>query len=223
MLISSSSQYAWTDNMIEVPNKMIINDIFTPFIVSLNTHIKDVLITKVLIDSPLLIIKENINCGNLLNKDGFNFFTRKFNHKFLIDSSQTIIVVDKRLYGEALFSQDEIYSNTYMHRIKLDFKNLLNSTYFDRLHHDYSKTTTTQQEHKGVQRKVCSIIYTLNFKNDFLIKHFKKTLQKDIDRKFFKINFTEALQENVDFQDNFSRRNSFPKTHLQTTMSKRTS
>ena len=78
------SQYAWTDSMIEVPNKMIINNIFTPFIVSLNTHIIDVLIIEVLTDSPLLIIKESINCGNLLNKDRFNFFTGKYHHKFLI-------------------------------------------------------------------------------------------------------------------------------------------
>ena len=33
------NQYAWTDSMIEVPNKIIINDIFTPFIVPLNIHI----------------------------------------------------------------------------------------------------------------------------------------------------------------------------------------
>ena len=115
--------FSWTDSMIEVPNKMIINDIFTPFIVSLNTHITDVLINEVLTDSPLLIIKENINCSNLLNKDRFNFFTGKFNHKFLTDFTQTITVVDERLYGEALFhifSQNEIYSNTYMDRIMTD-------------------------------------------------------------------------------------------------------
>ena len=64
MLISSSSQYAWIDNMIEVPNKMIINDIFTPFIVSLNIHVTDVLIKEALTDSPLLVI----NYGNLLSK-----------------------------------------------------------------------------------------------------------------------------------------------------------
>ena len=149
MLISSSSQYAWTNSMIEVPNKMIINDIFTPFIISLNTHIADVLITEILTNSPLLII----NCGNLLNKDKFNFFTGKFNHKFLTDFPQTITVVDERLYGEALFHiflQNEIYSNTYIDRIMTDFEIFLNSTQFDRLHHDYSNTTTTQQEHKGV-------------------------------------------------------------------------
>ena len=64
MLISSSSQYAWIDNMIEVPNKMIINDIFTPFIVSLNIHVTDVLIKEALTYSPLLVI----NYGNLLSK-----------------------------------------------------------------------------------------------------------------------------------------------------------
>ena len=34
------SQYAWTDSMIEVPNKSI-NDIFTPSIVSLNIHLRN--------------------------------------------------------------------------------------------------------------------------------------------------------------------------------------
>ena len=138
--------FSWTDSMIEVPNKMIINDIFTPFIVSLNTHIRDVLINEVLTDSPLLIIKENINCSNLLNKDRFNFFTGKFNHKFLTDFTQTITVVDERLYGEALFhifSQNEIYSNTYMDRIMTNFENFFNSTQFDRLHHDCSNTIVT--------------------------------------------------------------------------------
>ena len=33
----------------------------------------------------------------------------------------------------------------------------------------------------------------------------------------------EALRENIYFQDHFSRHNPFPKTHLHTTMSKRTS
>ena len=119
-----------------------------------------------------------------------------------------------------MFSQDEIYSNTYMDRIILDFKNILNLTYFDIIHHDCSNTTTTQQEHKGVQRKVCFII---NAFLTFLIKHFEKTLQKDIDKKAFKINSTEALLENIYFQDHFSRHNPLPKTHLQTTMSKSTS
>ena len=75
-------------------------------------------------DSPLLIIKENINCGNFLNKYRFNFFTGEVNHKLLIDFPQTITVVDERLYGEALFhifSQNEIYSNTYIDRIMTDF------------------------------------------------------------------------------------------------------
>ena len=47
------SQYEWTDNLTDVPNK--INDIFTPFIVISN--IKDVLIKEVLTDSTFLIIK----------------------------------------------------------------------------------------------------------------------------------------------------------------------
>ena len=65
------NQFEWTNNMIEVPNKIIINDI----IVSLNTHIKDVVIAEVLTDYPLLIIKENINYGNFLNNDRFNFLS----------------------------------------------------------------------------------------------------------------------------------------------------
>ena len=107
-----------------------------------------------------------------------------------------------------------------MDRIILDFQNRLKPTHFDRLYHDCSNTTVTQQEHKSVQRDVCFIIYTLNYKNDFLIKHFKKTLQRNIDRKVFKINSTKALQEDIYFQDHFSRHNLFPKTQLQTTMSK---
>ena len=73
MLIISFSQYEWTDSVTDVPNKIIINDILTPFTVISNTHIKDVLIKQVLSNSPLLIIKENINCGNFVNKDRFNF------------------------------------------------------------------------------------------------------------------------------------------------------
>ena len=46
------SQDARTDSMIEVPNKIIINDIFTHFIVSLNIHIIDILIKEALTDSP---------------------------------------------------------------------------------------------------------------------------------------------------------------------------
>ena len=142
------SQDAWTDNMIEVPNKIIINDIFTPFIVSLNIHLTDILIKEALTDSPLLIIKENINCGNFLNDDRFNLLTNRINYNPLTD-----FPITKRLYKETLFhifSQDEIYSNTYMDRIILDFKNILNLTYFDKLHHDCSNTTTTQKEHKNV-------------------------------------------------------------------------
>ena len=96
-------QHEWTNNMMEVLNKIIINDIFTLFKVSSNTHITNVLITEVLTDSPLLLIKENINCGNFMNKDRFNFFTRKINHKLLTDFPQTITVVDERFYGVTLF------------------------------------------------------------------------------------------------------------------------
>ena len=91
ILIISFSQYEWTDSVTEIPNKIIINDILTPFIVSSNTHIIDVLLKEVLIkealikealtDAPLLIIKENINCSNFLNKDRFNFLTDRVNYK----------------------------------------------------------------------------------------------------------------------------------------------
>ena len=33
------SQYEWTNSLIDVPNKIIINNIFTPFIVSLDAYI----------------------------------------------------------------------------------------------------------------------------------------------------------------------------------------
>ena len=112
-----------------------------------------------------------------MNNDRFNFLTDRINYKSLTDFS----FIDERLYGEALFSQGEIYSNPYMDRVMADFVKFLNSTHFDKLHHDCSNTIVTQQEHKGVQGNVCFIIYTLNFKNDFL-----KTLQKGIDRKFLK-------------------------------------
>ena len=165
MIIIFFSQYEWTNSLIDVSNKIIIDDIFAPFIVSLNAHIIDVLLKAVLIkpaltNSPLLIIKENINCGNFLNKDRVNFFTGKVNYMPLIDFPQTITVVDERLYGETLFSQNEIYSNTYKDRIMADIENFLNSTHLDRLHHDCSNTTITQQEHKRVHRDVCFIIYT---------------------------------------------------------------
>ena len=143
------SQYAWSDSMIEVPNKIIINDLFTPFIVSLNIHLTDILIKEALTNSSLLIIKENINCKNFLNDDRFNFLTDKINDHPLID-----FPINNRLYKETLFhipSQNEIYSKIYMDRIILDFKNHLKPTHFDRLYQDYSNTTTTQQEHKSVQ------------------------------------------------------------------------
>ena len=135
------NQFEWTNNMIEVPNKIIINDI----IVSLNTHIKDVVIAEVLTDYPLLIIKENINYGNFLNNDRFNFLTNRIN--FLTD-----FPINERLYGEALFHiflQNERYSITYKtNRIIIDPVNILNSSHpgtnrLYRLYHDYSNTTTT--------------------------------------------------------------------------------
>ena len=47
-----------------------------------------------------------------------------------------------------------------MDRIMADFEIFLNSTHSDKLHHDYSNITTTQQEHTGAQEKVRFIIYT---------------------------------------------------------------
>ena len=78
MLVSSFSQYAWTDSLIDIPIKVVINNIFILFAIISNTYMIDVLIKEALTDSPLLIIKENINCGNFLSKD-------RFNHKPLID------------------------------------------------------------------------------------------------------------------------------------------
>ena len=202
--------------MTDVPNKIIINK---PFIVSSDTHSTDVLIKEVLTDTHLLIIKENINCGNFLNKE-------KFNYRSLTDFP--ITTIDERLHGEALFhifSQNEIYSNTYKtNRIITDFVKFLNScpSNIERLHHDYSYTTT-QRGHKCVQRKVCFVICTLNFKNDFLIKHFKEISQKYIGERILKMNLKEALHENVYFQNNISRNNLFPKTQLQTTINKKPS
>ena len=66
-------------------------------------------------------------------------------------------------------------------------------------------------------------IHFVNFKNYFLIKHFEDISQKDIGKRILKINLIEALHENVYSQNNISRYNPFPKTQLQTTMSKRTS
>ena len=94
----------------------------TFFIVSLNIHITDILIKETLTDSPLLIIKENINCGNFLNNDRFNFPTDRINYNPLIDYP-----INERLYEETLFhifSQDEIYSSTCMNRIILDLRNI---------------------------------------------------------------------------------------------------
>ena len=77
-------QYAWIDSIwtgsiIEMPNKIIINDIFTPFTVSLNTHLTYILIKETLTNSPLCIIKEKVNCGNFLNNDIFTLLTDKIN------------------------------------------------------------------------------------------------------------------------------------------------
>ena len=101
--------------------------------------------------SPLLIIKENINCGNFLNNVKFNFLTDIINYNFLTD-----FPINERLYGKVLFHmflQNERYNITYRtNRITIDLVNILNSSHADtnRLYHDYSNTTTTQQEHKGV-------------------------------------------------------------------------
>ena len=125
-------------------------------------------------DSPLLIIKENINCGNFLNNDRFNLLTGRINYNPLID-----FPINERLYGEALL-QNKRYSIVYRtNKIIIDLVRILNFSHSDtnRLYHD--TTTTTQQEHKSVQRKIYSII---NAFLAFLIKHFEKTLQKDIDR-----------------------------------------
>ena len=78
-------QYAWIDSIwtgsiIEMPNKIIINDIFTPFTISLNTHLTNILIKETLTDSPLCIIKEKVNCGNFLNNGIFTLLTDRINY-----------------------------------------------------------------------------------------------------------------------------------------------
>ena len=89
-LIIFFSQYEWTNSLTDVPNK--INDIFTLFIVISNmTH---VLIKEVLTDFTFLIIKENINCNNFLNKNRFNLSTERVKYKFLTD----IIISNERVY-----------------------------------------------------------------------------------------------------------------------------
>ena len=136
-------------------NKIIIDDILAPFEVISDTYIIDASIKEVLTDSPLLIIKEDNNCGNFLSKDRFNFLTDRINHKSLTGFPHTIIAVDERLYEEAffhIFLQNKIYSNTYkMERIMIGLNFFLNSSpfNFERLHQDYSYTTT-QQEQKCV-------------------------------------------------------------------------
>ena len=88
MLTISFSQYEWTDSLIDIPSKIVINNILILFTITSNIHSKDVLIQEVLTVSPLLIIKENINCDNFLNKDRINFLnlTDKVNQKSLIYS-----------------------------------------------------------------------------------------------------------------------------------------
>ena len=84
----SFSQYEWTNSFTDVTSKIIIDDILIPFVVISDTHIIDVLIKEVLTcTSPIIIIKENINCSNFLNKDRFNFLTDRVNHKSLTDFS----------------------------------------------------------------------------------------------------------------------------------------
>ena len=71
------------------------------------------------------------------------------------------------------------------------------------------------KEHKSVEKEFCSIIYALNFINDFLIKHFKEISHKDIGKRILKMmNLKEAFHENIYFQNNISRHNLFPKTQL---------
>ena len=210
MLTSSFSQHDWTkqtDSLTNALNRAITGDIIALFEVIPTTHITDILIKDVLTDS--------FNCDNFLNKKNFYFLTES-----LTDFHQTITIVNKRLYGEALFhifSQNEIYSNTYKtDRIMIDFVKFLNSSpsNFERLHHNYSYTTT-QQGYRSVQRKVCFIRYTLNFKNDFSQKH--------ISKRILKRNLKELLHENVYSQNNISRHNLFPEPHLQTNINNRSS
>ena len=151
-----------------------------------------------------------------MNNDRFNFPTDRINYNPLIDC-----LINERLYEEILFdifSQDEISSSTCMDRIMdriiLDFRNILNLTYFDRPHYDYSNTVATQQEHKSVQRKVCiiNVVCFINAFLVFLIKYFKRISQKDIGKRISK----EVLQKTI-----CPKHNPFPKTQLQTTMNKR--
>ena len=182
-----------TDRLIEV-----LNDKCTLFIAFLNIHITDILIKEALTDSPLLIIKENINCGNLLNNDRFNLPIDRINPP--IDCP-----INERHY-------EEIYSSICMDRIILDLRNILNLIYLNRSHHDYSNIIVTQQEHKSEQRKVCfiNVVCFINTFLVFLIKYFKRISQKDIAERISK----EVLQNIC------SKHNPLPKTQLQT-MNKR--
>ena len=187
IIISFNNNDRHIDRLIEV-----LNDKRTLFIAFLNIHITDILIKEFLTDSSLLIIKENINCGNLLNNDRFNL---------PIDRTNPLIAcpINERLHED---------------RIILNLRNILNLTYLDRFHHDLSNIIATQQEHKSVQGKVCfiNVVCFINAFLVFLIKYFKRISQKDIGKRISK----EALKENI-----YSKHNPFPKTQLQTTMNKR--
>ena len=60
MITISFNQYAWTDGLIDIPIKVLINNILILFTIIPNTHMTDVLIKEVLTDSPLLIIKKTL-------------------------------------------------------------------------------------------------------------------------------------------------------------------
>ena len=53
----SFNQYAWTDSLIDIPIKVVINNILILFIIISNTQVT-------LIDSPLLITEENRLCNS---------------------------------------------------------------------------------------------------------------------------------------------------------------
>ena len=48
----------------------------------------------------------------------------------------------------------------------------------------------------------------------------KRLYKRTLTEKLLKKKIAEAFQENIYFQDHFSRHNPFPKTQLQTTMNK---
>ena len=53
----SFNQYAWTDSLIDIPIKVVINNILILFIIISNTQVT-------LVDSPLLITEENRLCDS---------------------------------------------------------------------------------------------------------------------------------------------------------------